>query len=42
MTYLSIGDLQSAREHILRSYELDPEDEITIECMKELEKNENR
>lgn len=37
MAYLNIGDIDDAIYYIERAYELNPEDEITISCMRELE-----
>ncbi|AHM56217.1 hypothetical protein EAL2_c09180 [Peptoclostridium acidaminophilum DSM 3953] len=42
MTHLSRGDLQKARAYILKSYKIDPQDEITLECIKELERHEKK
>ncbi|MGL6106717.1 tetratricopeptide repeat protein [Romboutsia sp.] len=38
MAYLNNGELDDAIYYIERAYELDPEDEITISCLKELNK----
>ena len=37
MAYLNIGDIDDAIYYIERAYELNPEDEITISCMRELD-----
>lgn len=36
MAYLNAGDIDDAIYYIERAYELNPEDEITISCMREL------
>lgn len=36
MAYLNVGDIDDAIYYIERAYELNPEDEITIACMREL------
>ena len=38
MAYLNNGDLDDAIYYIERAYELDPQDEITIACLRELDK----
>ncbi len=38
MAYLNNGDLDDAVYYIERAYELDPQDEITIACLRELDK----
>ncbi|KXZ39353.1 Tfp pilus assembly protein PilF [Alkalithermobacter thermoalcaliphilus JW-YL-7 = DSM 7308] len=40
MVYLQINNIEKASEYIQRAYELDPNDEITISCLKELSKFE--
>ena len=37
MAYLNIGEIDDAIYYIERAYELNPEDEITISCMRELD-----
>lgn len=37
MAYLNTGDIDDAIYYIERAYELNPEDEITISCMRELD-----
>ncbi|UEL46147.1 tetratricopeptide repeat protein [Terrisporobacter hibernicus] len=37
MAYLNTGDVDDAIYYIERAYELNPEDEITISCMRELD-----
>jgi len=37
MAYLNTGDIDDATYYIERAYELNPEDEITISCMRELD-----
>ncbi|HSQ34145.1 MAG TPA: tetratricopeptide repeat protein [Peptostreptococcaceae bacterium] len=37
MAYLNNGDVDIARDYIEKAYELNPEDEITVACMKELD-----
>lgn len=37
MAYLNAGDIDDAIYYIERAYELNPEDEITISCMRELD-----
>ncbi|MDY5964368.1 MAG: tetratricopeptide repeat protein, partial [Peptostreptococcus porci] len=36
MAYLQIGDYDEAKYYIERAYEIDPLDEVTIACMKQL------
>lgn len=38
MAYLNNGELDDATYYIERAYELDPQDEITVSCMRELDK----
>ncbi|WP_297132107.1 tetratricopeptide repeat protein [Terrisporobacter sp.] len=38
MAYLNTGDIDDAIYYIERAYELNPEDEVTISCMRELDK----
>lgn len=38
MAYLNNGDLDDAIYYIERAYELDPQDEITVACLRELDK----
>lgn len=38
MAYLNIGNLDDAIYHIERAYELNPEDEVTVACLNELNK----
>ncbi|KGG79623.1 hypothetical protein Y919_10945 [Caloranaerobacter azorensis H53214] len=40
MTYLQMGILDKAKEDIQKAYDENPLDEITIECMKEIERIE--
>ncbi len=37
MAYLNVGDIDDAIYYIERAYEMNPEDEITISCMRELD-----
>lgn len=37
MAYLNRGDIDIARDYIEKAYELNPEDEITVACMRELD-----
>ena len=37
MAYLNTGNIDDAIYYIERAYELNPEDEITIACMRELD-----
>jgi tetratricopeptide (TPR) repeat protein len=37
MAYLNNGDVDIARDYIEKAYELNPEDEITVACMRELD-----
>ena len=37
MAYLNNGELDEAIYYIERAYELNPEDEITIACIRELD-----
>ena len=41
MAYLNTGNIDDAIYYIERAYELNPEDEITISCMRELDKYRN-
>ena len=36
MAYLNNGDIDDATYYIERAYELNPQDEITIACLREL------
>ena len=38
MAYLNDGDLDNAIYYVERAYELDPQDEVTIACLRELDK----
>ena len=38
MAYLNKGDLDDATYYIERAYELDPQDEVTVACLAELDK----
>lgn len=38
MAYLNKGDIDDAIYYIERAYELDPQDEITVACLRELDK----
>ncbi|MCG4723069.1 tetratricopeptide repeat protein, partial [Alistipes putredinis] len=36
MAYLNDGDLDNATYYIERAYEIDPQDEVTLACLREL------
>ncbi|MFR4671239.1 MAG: tetratricopeptide repeat protein, partial [Intestinibacter bartlettii] len=38
MAYLNVGNFDDANYYIERAYELNPEDEVTVACKRELAK----